>query len=193
MKKYILGDTKGTQTWIFLCGLNDDFDGPKARNSRAILNQLGQRCGLRICALEPPTRCADFGNQICWPLSTQEETLSTFDYIQEHTKDIDVCGYIGFSNGGFFLCALAQCIPLDVPIVAIASGGTVRSMPPPNRLILMAGNDDKPYIRKAQDMRASAQGTPLDVTLHTFDGGHVLPEALLEKELPRLINSPSRP
>ena len=186
MRRYVLGDPSKVKPWVFLCGLNDDFDGPKAQNSRALLDSLGQKLGLTFLALEPPTRCPDFGNQICWPLGTKDETLKTFTYIQENMKDVNVHGYMGFSNGGFFLCALSQLVKLEVPIVAIASGGKVAGTPPANRLILMAGDVDKPFVRKAQDMEASARGTDLNVTLHTFHGGHILPEALLEAELPKL-------
>jgi hypothetical protein len=186
MRRYFLGDPSSAKIWIFLCGLNDDFDGPKAQNSRVILDKLGRKLGLTFLALEPPARCPDFGNQICWPLGTPDETLKTFMSIQEHTKDLTPHGYMGFSNGGFFLCALAQLVALDVPLIAIASGGKVTGTPAANRLILMAGDTDRPYIRKAQDMEASARGTSLNVTLHTFSGGHILPEALLETELSRL-------
>lgn len=186
MRRYFLGDPSRAKIWVFLCGLNDDFDGPKAQSSRAILDKLGLKLGLTFLALEPPARCSDFGNQICWPLTTPDETLETFVYIQDNTIDISVRGYMGFSNGGFFLCALAQLVALDVPLIAIASGGKVTGMPVANRLILMAGDEDKPFIRKAQDMETSARDTPLNVTLHTFSGGHILPETLLERELSRL-------
>ncbi len=183
-----LGDLSQPCVWVFLCGLNQDFNGEKAQRSRAVLDALGKQYGFRFLALVPPARSSQWGNRLCWPQETPALLDETWAYIKAQTQDLTVAGYIGFSNGGFFLCALSQHKLLPVPLVAIASGGIVKGTPAANRLVLLVDPSDQPYGDKAHDMLGSAKGTPLHVTLHTFEGGHTIPPDLLAEQLTQLTS-----
>lgn len=181
-----LGQAGAPQLWVFLCGLNKNFHGDEAKASRGTLNALGKERELSFLALPPIARGTRWAGRLHWPQDTDEDVRSTWRSIQrtvqkssdEYRRKVpkaQIAGYIGFSNGGFFLCKLAQLESLPVPLIAVASGGRVSGVPCENSLTLLVGDKDEPYVSHAQEMANSAEKTPLCVTLTEFSGGHVLP------------------
>lgn len=117
----------------------------------------------------------------CWPHHSKQEFLDTHYYLQHKIAKRPFSGYIGFSNGGFFLLTLAQIESINVPIIAIGAGGSLKVSEKSNRIFLLIGNQDKLHYQYAKQFYQQAQNTPLDVTLIEYNGGHAIPKKPLEK------------
>lgn len=187
-KVIILGDLKAEQTWVYLCGLTQDFNSPQEVENRNILTQIGKKLSIKFIALTPPNRCPEFDNKLCWPHNSQEEVLKTYNYILSHIKNTtSVNGFIGFSNGGFFLNQLAQIAELNKPIISIGAAGYLGNSILKNKVYLLIGTNDIYHYNGAQEFYRKSKNSPLDVELIEYAGGHEIPQDVLETVLLKII------
>lgn len=180
-----LGDLGSNITWLYLCGLTDDFYSPQEIENRDILERIGKRQGIKFLALHPFERCPLANNKLCWVHYTQEQAVETFKQISEATKDLRTAGFIGFSNGGYFLNEIAQLCELGVPIISIGAAGTYRAANCLNNLTLVVGKEE--FINKdAHNLVKQANGTQLSLKLVEHAGDHILPEQEMEELMENL-------
>ncbi len=176
-----LGSSESSQTWIYLCGLVQDFNF-KHMNELTILDIIGKECNIKIMAIIPQHRCAQYNYSLCWPHANKNELMQTY---QEIIKSVDTCkidGYIGFSNGGFFLIQLAQYISFNKPIIAIGAAGYINnSTGPHNTIDLLIGKQDQWHYQHAINLYEQSKNTNLTVKFTEYDGGHEVPITVLKK------------
>lgn len=177
-----LGAAHAKKTWVYLCGLTNDFNSEQETKNRHVLDQLGKRRGIKFLALHPFERCEKAGDQLCWRHYTAEETLQTYDNIMRSLENRKISGFIGFSNGGYFLNQLAQMQKLAWPIISIGAAGTLFNTSIHNRVTIIVGKNEVAY-ESARLLYRQAKGTPLSVTLTEHNGAHILPEHELESVL----------
>lgn len=92
----------------------------------------------------------------------------------------NVIGFIGFSNGAFFLNRLIQHIPLNKPVISIGGGGHFKKGASyQNDLYLLIGNKDKDNYKNVLLFfnRAKSQ---INTSLIIHNGGHEIPKNILE-------------
>ena len=186
----VLGDVTRPKAWVYLCGLTLSWDATTTRNNRALVDRIAKKEHIKIIALKPPLRCAQFKGKLCWPHNTSEQVKQTLAYIQEAVPLKKIAGFIGFSNGGFFLNRLYQDVDVDCSFISIGSGGFLNA-PQPNAqgLYLIIGKQDKHHYKLAQHFYKKAQQSPkAHVELLEHDGEHIIPERLLQNLLHRLKN-----
>jgi hypothetical protein len=170
--------------WVYLGGLTAEPDSEQEGNW-CMLEHISQRLNSKFIIIPPKYRCAHFDNRFCWPHETKEELQETYHYIQECTQGMHVSGYIGFSNGGFFLSALMQEVPINQHIVLIGAGGQLKSnarIHAQSITLIIGKNDFYHYVcskKFAQDLKDNS----FPVTLIEYDGGHEIPEYILEDRL----------
>jgi hypothetical protein len=176
----IVGDTQSKRTWVFLCGVVGDFMVQQAVEHRVLLDRIGKKLGIAFVAVRPKSYTNYCGVlMLCWPHNTQKEILQTYQEIQFAVGDRPIAGYIGFSNGGFFLNKLAQYKSLEVPIISIGSAGYIDVEPMPNTIHLLIGIHDVYHYEYAQKLYAQSQNTALTIKLIEYDGGHDMSETLM--------------
>ncbi len=179
-----IGDPAAQTKWVYFCGLTSDFYSEKQLEVRALLDQIGRESKISFLAVEPLHRSVKYSNALNWPHESDQITLRTFLEIQEALPSVQISGYMGFSNGGFFLNTLAQLVSLGCPIVSIGAGGQISGEPMQNRIYLFIGKEDRNHYESALRFYKQSQGTALEVTLIEYPDGHVIPKALLEQKLP---------
>lgn len=179
----ILGNTSSNLTWIYLCGLTQDFDSSFEKDNRFLLDEIGKNINIKIIAIKPKNRCPEFNNMLCWPHNNKQEVLETYKRLEKTIIDKNVNGYIGFSNGGFFLLKLAEINNLNIPIIVIGAGGYIGKIEAKNKIFLLIGKQDKYHYDLAKQLYQQSQGTSLDVTLIEYDQGHVIPKQLLQQTI----------
>ncbi|MBI2707213.1 MAG: hypothetical protein HYX35_02725 [Proteobacteria bacterium] len=175
-----LGDPSSSKTWVYLCGLTETINSEQEIENRQGLDQLGKKLNIRFLALHPFERCERAGNKLCWIHYTDEQTLETYDKILSAVSHEDICGFIGFSNGGFFLNSLAQMRELYHPIISIGAAGSFNSTSTPNTITLIVGKLEVIY-ESAHTFFNKAKGSSLSVSLIEHEGDHIVPFNSLEK------------
>jgi hypothetical protein len=175
-----LGSSSPKYVFVYLCGLVQETDSEKY-SSYQILDRLGKRLDVRFLAITPTHRCSALDNKLCWPSHNKEELLRTYNEINQAIGSQKVDGFIGFSNGGFFLNRLVQFIELDKPVITIGAAGPYYGHAKKNSLHLLIGNKDEFHYEHAKKFYADAQQSLLTIKLYEYAGGHEIPEALLEK------------
>lgn len=183
-KNLHLGDLGSKITWVYLCGLTEDYNSPQEVENRSVLDRIGKRKGIRFLALHPFDRCSKANNKLCWINYTPEQTENTFTQIMDATKAISTAGYIGFSNGGFFLNEIAQMRELGVPIISIGAAGTYRTANCFNNLTLIVGKQESIY-NDALELAQKSKGSPLTIKFIEHSGDHILPEQEVEQAIIR--------
>jgi hypothetical protein len=184
---FALGSNNPVQTWIYLCGLINNFD-PQNMNEVKTLDMIGKELNLKILAIIPQDRCSEYNNNLCWPHQNKDELLQTYEKIINtiNTKIID--GYIGFSNGGFFLLQLAQYKVLNQPIIAIGAAGKINNIDgPDNTINLLIGKDDEWHYEHALNFYNQSKNTNLHINLIEYEDGHEIPVNTLRDILKELI------
>lgn len=146
-----LGDRNAQCVWVYLCGLTTDFNSAEEISTRKTLHELGQKLNIGFLAVIPPARCLEYGDKLCWPHNTDKEVLETYKQLIELTKNKKICGFIGFSNGGFFLNRLIQISKINIPIISIAAAGYLSNTDLPNSLYLVVGENDIHHYEAAQE------------------------------------------
>jgi len=181
-----LGDATAPHTWVYLGGLVRAFRDEKAH--RAIIDGIAKQLNLRVIAVPPKVRCPQFDNMLYWPHDTDEEVLATYRSIKETIGNRKIDGFIGFSNGGYFLTHLAQTVELNAPVIAIGAGGIVKKDPVPNvaPITVIIGKKDEGNYAPAIRFVDAARKYELPITLIEHDGGHEIPAAILKSVLERI-------
>ncbi|MDX8430572.1 MAG: hypothetical protein SNF33_02025 [Candidatus Algichlamydia australiensis] len=183
-KEIILGSPNAKKYWIYLCGLTDCFNSIPEISNRKILDEIGKNLGIGIIAIPPQKRCSEYQNKLCWPHHTKEEVLETYTNIRQQIPGVNVSGYIGFSNGGFFLLKLAEIKSVEVPLIVIGAGIYPEKTNQKNTIFLLIGKQDKAHYNLAKNYYKKMQENPSsNITLVEYDGGHIIPEKPLEKLL----------
>src|SRR5260221_5556655 len=113
-----LGEVSSAKTWVYLCGLAETIDVEQELENRQLLDQLGKRHHIRFLAIHPFERCEKRDNKLCWMQYTDEQTLETYKKIKGALGKEKITGFIGFSNGGYFLNKLAQLKKLNCPLIS---------------------------------------------------------------------------
>ena len=153
------------------------------------MSSIGKKLGIKFIAIKPFNRCIQFDNKLCWPHNNKEETLRTYNQILRELPDVKISGFIGFSNGGFFLNKLVQCKQLDVPVVSIGSAGFLENGSYENNLYLLIGKQDMYHVEGAHSLYEQSKNKMLNVQLIEYEEGHVIPEKTLESLLAGFNNS----
>lgn len=184
----IIGDSSSNTVWIYLCGVTRDFFSEEEVENRMKLNRIGKKVGVKFLAIKPIHRCKKFENKLCWPHDDPLETIHTYQEIRKVIGDRKPSGYIGFSNGGYFLNQLAQVQDLNAPIISIGSGGHLGDAKKMNTIYLAIGTKDI-HLKFAKQFQEYFKKTLLKVHLIKYNDGHILPEGLLEKLIRQLTGN----
>ena len=182
-----LGSPTASHTWIYLCGLATEFI-PEYMHDLATLDAIGKQLNIRFLAMIPTHRCSQLNNMLCWPHETEQELQETYEEIMRKVKNQPISGYIGFSNGGFFLNKLAQFIEIDKPIISIGSAGPLFNLNgPPNTMHLLIGKKDQSHYEHAINLYKQAKDTNLTINLIEYNEGHTIPEQTLKELLQNIV------
>ena len=145
-----LGTHQSKERWVYLCGLAESFDSPEEQKHRQILDNIGRKLNITFIALIPRDRCPKFDNKICWPHKDQEQVMHTYQSIsRDYSKDI--AGWIGFSNGGYFLHELSQNKSLTSPIITIGAAPSVIAHT--NQIYIMIGKQDTYAYNRVKNLK----------------------------------------
>ncbi len=175
-----VGSPTGNKTWIYLCGLLTDFI-PEEMEELKVLDAIGKERDITFLALIPQKKCLQLNNCLCWPHDTHQEMLETYQAIINSVNGYSIHGYIGFSNGGFFLNKLAQFIKIDKPILSIGAAGPLfNTQGPLNTLHLLIGKKDNWHYEQAINLYEQSKNTNLTIHLIEYDEGHTLPKDVVE-------------
>lgn len=179
----ILGDQKSNKVWVYLCGLTRQWDSSEERSNRKTLEQIANKERIKIVAIKPFARCSQFDDKLCWPHDNQDQVKNTYAKINNVISGYDIYGFIGFSNGAFFLNKAAQEIGLNKPIISIGGAGHFESEKYINtKTYLIIGKQDHYHYENAVLFYEQANKYRKDsVKLITHDSGHVIPEKIVEK------------
>ena len=183
MKDFIeLGDHNSDKVWVYLCGLTENFFAEQEINNRKILNRIGIATKTKFIALKPKNRCKEFNNKLCWPHDNDQNLTNTYQNILNTTSDKNIYGFIGFSNGGFFLNKLAQKEKIQAPIISIGSAGFIEHALHENTIYLIIGKQDLYHYKHAFEFaEQSKKQQKLKVKIIEHDGDHSIPESILIK------------
>lgn len=184
-----LGNVNSERTWVYLCGLTNDFNSVDEQANRQIIDKISRDLGIRVLAIKPKHRCAKYNNMLCWPHNTRKQVFNTYNYIKNTTKRIPILGWIGFSNGGFFLNKLVQYQKLNAPIVSIGSGGYLGGEAVPNKVYLLIGKQDEYHYENAKNLYKQSLKSEVHIELIEYSGGHVIAKEPLERLLHCLSGS----
>ena len=181
-----LGSSTSNQTWVYLSGLLADFI-PDQMEELKILDILGKQLNIKFLAMVPKNRCVNLNNRLCWPQENKKELLQTYQEILKSLENQTISGYIGFSNGGFFLDKLAQLIEFKKPIISIgAAGPLLTTSGPQNTIYLLIGKQDEWHYEHAINFYNQSQKSNLTIHLIEHDEGHIIPTSILRNLLEEL-------
>jgi|SRR5579871_4944433 len=178
----VVGSSTAQQAYVYLCGLLTDFI-PDQMPELEVLDAVGKQINSKLVVLIPTKRCANLGNRLCWPQDNKQEILQTYQTICNSVQNQTIAGYIGFSNGGFFLNQLSQLVELNKPIISIGSAGPVYFSAIKNEIYLLIGKQDTWHYEHAIEFYKQSKKSQLIVHLCEYAQGHQLPEDLLRKVL----------
>ena len=179
------GSPTAKHTWIYLCGLLSEVR-PSEMVEWHTIDRIGKKLDIKFIAIIPQKRCPQLDNRLCWPQDTLQEFMDTYHYINNLVKDYTIDGWIGFSNGGFFLEKLAQEIEMNKPLIAIGPGAQPNKKGQKNSLYILIGNQDKWHYDHAKEFFKQVKNSPIKATLIEYNAGHIVPEVELQKLLEKL-------
>ena len=186
-----VGDLKQNRCWIYLCGLTSDINADQEKTNRKILNEIGKELNLKFLAIKPTYRDKNFDNKLSWPHYNKTETLATYKKILSSIGNLKIVGWIGFSNGGFFLNNLAQIKELNAPIISIGSAGCFYNANKKNYIHFLIGVDDKYHYKHTLNLfnQIISQKSKLSASLSVFSSGHEINKPSLKKCLQTIIST----
>ncbi len=179
----ILGDRGSKKTWVYLSGLKKDGASESCPNEISILHAIGTNLGIKIIAIDPPERDPYFNHMLCWPHQDENALQKSHEYLTTIVPEQDIRGYIGFSNGGFFLLALAQQRSLTSPIITIGAGGNFAGKKPTNSITMLIGKEDFHHYEIAKKFYRDCFDEGALIELIEYDSGHEIPKELLSELL----------
>jgi len=182
-----LGALSSNQVWVYLCGLVKNFNADEMEELK-VLQVLGKKYNIKFLAIVPKERCAYLNNSLCWPQDSQEELLDTYRKILNSLHHYKIQGYIGFSNGGFFLNKLVQFVELDTPIISVGSAGKIiNNTGPKNNIYLLIGKDDQWHYEPAVNFYKASKNSNLTINFIEYQNGHLLPLEILSDTLKNIM------
>lgn len=147
-----------------------------------MLDTVGKQLNIKFLAMIPKNRCPQLNNRLCWPHDTEQELLQTYQEIINNVQNQPIQGYIGFSNGGFFLNKLAQFVEINKPIISIGAAGPLfNKQGPINSIYLLIGKKDRWHYEHAVNLYNQSKDTNLTIHLIEYDEGHQIPANILRK------------
>jgi len=177
----VFGSSTSNKTWIYLCGLRNEFL-PEYMDELKVLDTIGKQLNIKFLAMIPKSRCPQLNNRLCWPHDTEQELLQTYQEIILTTRNQPIQGYIGFSNGGFFLNKLAQFVEIYKPIISIGAAGPLfNKQGPINAIYLLIGKKDHWHYEHAVSLYDQSKNTNLIIHLIEYNEGHQVPTNSLKK------------
>lgn len=175
----IIGSHNSDRVWVYLCGLTNNFITEDMHELKD-LDYIGKQANIKFMVISPKNRCSKLNNRLCWPHDTEGELIKTYEEISNTTKNYSIEGYIGFSNGGFFLNKLAQLVKVDKPLISIGSAGyLVNKNGPSNTIYLLIGKNDKWHYEHAVNFYDQSENTNLIIHMIEYEGGHNIPEHIV--------------
>jgi hypothetical protein len=183
-----LGANSSAHTWIYLGGLTQEMDSPEETHNKKILDQIGKKLNIKILAIPYFDRCEKANYKLCWLHYTHAQTLETYDKILKVVEGEKISGFIGFSNGGFFLNQLAQLRDLKHPIISIGAAGTLGSPSCTNTLTMIVGKSEVIYP-VAKKFFEDGKNSSLSLTFISHEGGHIFPPQTVEVALTQYAKS----
>jgi len=179
-----LGNPNSEIRWVYLCGLTNAFDSFTEKNTRKILDQIGKQLNISIIAIHPPKRSPIHQNMFCWPHHNKQDVQNTYSYVKQKMTGKPISGYIGFSNGGFFLLKLAELESIKKPLIVVGAGTHPKNTKCSNQIFLLIGKQDEAHYALGKKYYQNSQ---LDVTLIEYDGGHSIPKTVLEQLIKGIV------
>ena len=179
----VLGDQESHKIWVYLCGLTRQWDTPEEINNRKILAHIANREHIKIIAIKPFARCSQFDDKLCWPHDSKDQVKDTYTKITNMIPNMNIYGFIGFSNGAFFLNKAGQEIGLNKPIISIGGAGYFDPENSINtEIYLIVGKQDHYHYENAILFHEQAKKHGKNsVKLITHDGSHVIPENIVKQ------------
>ena len=185
----ILGNEKSDKAFVYLHGLDQDSPSEQELNNRQILNRIGKELDVKFLAIRAIDHCPQFDNKLCWPQKTIEDLHGVKTRLDDVTQTYNIKGYVGFSNGGFYLNEAAQqgLLPSDTNIVSVGAGGTYNAdnaNKVPRTFIIIGKNDTyqyKPSINLSKSLPNSV--------LFEFQGAHEMPYLELYKAVKQILRN----
>ena len=151
------------------------------------VDAIGKQLDINFLAVIPKNRYPQYNNRLCWLHDNEQEVLETYQEITNAIHGNKIQGYIGFSNGGFFLNKLAQFIEIGKPIISIgAASSLVNKNGPNNTIYLLIGKKDEWHYEHAINFYNQSKDTPLKINLIEYDEGHKIPITILSNLLKNL-------
>lgn len=182
-----LGDLGSSQNWVYLSGLTDDFYSEQETQNRQILDKIGKKLKITFLAMIPKHRTPEFGNKLCWPHNSKDEVLKTYQEIENSLNHSKIAGFIGFSNGGFFLNRLIRFKKIEVPVISIGAAGFLESDEFGGNLYLVVGKRDVAHYDLVKKLYAQTLGSKIKATLIEFEGGHEIEVGTLLRIFEKII------
>lgn len=183
----VVGDSNSSTTWVYLHGLTSNLYTGMEKHHRQLLDAIGKSNRIKIMVLKSPFTCAQYDNQLCWPHETPEAVLETYCYIQSKIKHQNIAGFIGFSNGGFFLNRLIQRLPIDKHIITIgASGMLLTANVAAKSIIIIIGKQDCYHYAGALNFADQLKGAHKPVIVIEHPGGHMIPQEILREAIAQI-------
>jgi hypothetical protein len=173
-----------TPMWVYLGGLLADIKYIGELEDIQTIDRIGNELGISFLIPLQQHRCPELRNMLCWPQDNPDELWQTYHEIATILGDRPVTGYIGFSNGGFFLNLFAQQKELGVPLIAIGAAGSIYTHHGPhNRLHLLISPEDTWHYEPALSFYDAAKDSNVEISLHEYAGGHSVPYDTLKNIL----------
>lgn len=173
-----LGNPSSKESWVYLSGLAKSFDSIEEQEYRKILHDIGRELNIRFIALKPRHRCPKFDNKICWPHQNPLQAIETYKSIMTDLGKIPITGWVGFSNGGYFLQEISKQKNLIIPVITIGAAGSLYA---DSQIYVMIGKDDEYAYGRSKE---------LGYDFIEYEGGHTIDAAALKKLLKLILNHP---
>ena len=179
---------------IYLHGIDSQTMSAQELAQRKTLDALGKKLGLRFFAPRSNTTCSrPNAGKLCWPMQSQAQLKQESKRLLGESSRCGetVSGWIGFSNGGYFVGKLVQhCIDHPGWALAIGSAGSWQAdqtsfLQKCGALSLLIGTKDI-TLPAAKKFAAHLKQRNALIDIHEFEGGHEIKGSALETLLQSL-------
>lgn len=177
-KKIVLGNKLSNVSVVYLAGITSSVYSDQEIKNRRILNKIGKDLNIKIIAITQQHYCKKFNYNKCWPQKSRFNTYTTYLELLGHLHNEKVSGWVGFSNGGYYLEKLSNLTKINVPIISV--GAAVKG-DNSNDFHVLIGN---------KDMVAYKQAKEEQLNFTEYNGKHELEESSLKKKLMDVVRIP---